>query len=163
MRYKESRMTHKEFEKIYQDNYKKLLNYERKHLHEDMVEDMIQEVFCLAWEKRECVEKSDNPSGWLMNVAKNKNRDYWRKYYMETISIDTIEIELGREDQGMERKELQLLLRQYLSPKECQVFLSITLKERSLKEMAQMQGVSIGILRKSLERMKQRLKRALKE
>ena len=98
-----------------------------------------------------------------MNVAKNKNREYWRKYYIETISIDTIEVELGREDQSMERKELQLLLQQYLNPLECQAFLNITLKERSMKEMAQMQGVSIAILRKSMERIKHRLKRALKE
>lgn len=148
---------------MYQDNYKALLSYERKHLHENMVEDMLQEVFCLAWEKRERVERSGNPAGWLMNAAKNKNRDYWRKYNIETISIDNMEVELGREDQGMERKELQLLLRQYLNPQECQAFLNIYLKERSLKEMAQMQGVSTGILRKSLEMMKQRLKHALKE
>ena len=156
-------MTKQEFERIYEKYYKKLLNYERKHMREDMVEDMLQEVFCLAWEKREHLGKSENPSKWLINVAKNKNRDYWRKYYVETISIDDVEVELGREDQGMERKELQLLLQQYLNPKECQAFLNIYLKERSQKEMAWVQGVSIGILRKSLAGVKQRLMRALKE
>ena len=156
-------MTQKEYEEIYQNNYKTLLSYERKHLHENMVEDMLQEVFCLAWEKRERVEKSGNPTGWLINVAKNKNRDYWRKCSREILSIDNMEIELGREDQGIERMELQLFLQQHLNPQECQTFLNIYLKERSLKEMAQMLGVSTSILRKSLERIKQRLKHALKE
>ncbi len=156
-------MTKQEFERIYEKYYKILLNYERKHMREDMVEDMVQEVFCLAWEKREQLEKSENPLKWLMNVAKNKNRDYWRKYYVETISIDDVEVELGREDQGLERKELQLFLQQYLNPKERQAFLNIYLKERSQKEMARVQGVSIGILRKNLAGIKQRLAYALKE
>ena len=82
---------------------------------------------------------------------------------MKTVSLDDIQDETGTEDQSMSRKEFLLFLEQYLNPRECQILLCITLKEKSMKELAQIQGVTLYCLRRDLEKAKLRLQYALKE
>lgn len=61
------------FTNLYIDNYRKIYNL---ICHRALLnctadaDDLVQDVFLLAYSKREMLETHPNPDGWLMNAAK---------------------------------------------------------------------------------------------
>ena len=64
------------FESLYQENYEKMLIYASRLLEKrDLAEEVVQDAFCTALQKRTDVEKCRNPAAYVMSILKNKIRE----------------------------------------------------------------------------------------
>lgn len=62
----------KAFEQLFREWYVRLCIYADSYLHDrDLAEDLVQNVFCLLWEKRNAIEISDSASAYLYRTIYN--------------------------------------------------------------------------------------------
>ena len=103
-----NRETEVEFEKVFKANFKNLHAYAYTIVHDDiMAEEMVQNVFCRLWEKREQIQIRESVGAYLyrsvyhesLNYLKHlKVRDAYQKYmisHMAESDNAAYEIELG--------------------------------------------------------------------
>jgi len=103
-----NRETEAEFEKVFKANFKNLYAYANTIVHDDvMAEEMVQNVFCRLWEKREQIQIRESVGAYLyrsvyhesLNYLKHlKVRDAYQTYvvnHMADTDSGTYEIELG--------------------------------------------------------------------
>ena len=121
----------------------------------------VQEVFLLAWKKREDLSGSERPIGWLINVAKYKILERGRKKQERLVLME--ELECGVNDGEMELMEWVTVMERYFSQRECKILLEACLEGKSIKEIADEEGISTEGMRWRVNRMKERLKKELSD
>src|SRR5215472_9015556 len=52
-------------------------------------DDVVQDVFLAAWENLGAYRGSSSLQSWLIGIARNKVRDYYRAHFRETDSLET--------------------------------------------------------------------------
>lgn len=125
--------------------------FEMHGLEEEVVKDFIQEVLLVLWEQREKVALQNNPFVWMLGVARMKVKDWRRKEGVipptSSVERDKIYIQStnGADDYLMEQELLEEFIRatDKLTPKEKQVLIDAKLKGMSVRELADVHGVSI--------------------
>src|SRR5215472_16350046 len=55
----------------------------------DHADDVVQDVFLAAWENLGAYRGSSSLQSWLMGIARNKVRDYYRAHLREPDSLET--------------------------------------------------------------------------
>lgn len=75
-------------EQLYQDHFRLLLHISRTFTgfspsYQSKIEDEIQEVFLLAWKKREKLKCHPNPGGWLVEAMRKRLLAHYRKWRRE--------------------------------------------------------------------------------
>src|SRR5215467_6227160 len=55
----------------------------------DHADDVVQDVFLAAWENLGAYRGSSSVQSWLIGIARNKVRDYYRAHLREPDSLDT--------------------------------------------------------------------------
>ena len=103
-----NRETEAEFENVFKANFKNLYAYANTIVHDDvMAEEMVQNVFCRLWEKREHIQIRESVGGYLyrsvyhesLNYLKHvKVRDAYQAYMINQLADSNnavYEIELG--------------------------------------------------------------------
>lgn len=154
-------MSEEAFERFYKENLVSIRNYIQVRVRKEDVEDLVQEVFALAWEKREIIEFHENPCAWLKRTAKYKVLEQFRKYQRSMISFETLDWRLGSKAGGQGMAEMVYFMDEYLSPMDLRFFLAIYLEGRTLEEMARIAGVSKECMRLWMERDKKLLRDGL--
>lgn len=51
----------------------------------DLADDLVQEVFLIAWKNFEKYDRSRSPLPWLLGIARNEVRGHWRKKVRENV------------------------------------------------------------------------------
>ena len=157
-------MVEKEFELFCEKRYEELRNYVKRHVEPRLVEEVTQEVFATACENLEKLLNSDKPMGWLVNTAKNKMKEAWRKEQREScISLEQCrEVPVGRlSDYGM--IEMDMILRELLEPRELRLLFEYYVNGRSALELAALEGIKEGTMRMRLYRLQKSLEKHLIE
>ncbi len=138
-----SRETEAEFEKVFKTNFKNLHAYANTIVHDDvMAEEMVQNVFCRLWEKREQIRIRESVGAYLyrsvyhesLNYLKHlKVRDAYQNYvvnYMSDNDNGCYEIELGELEDRLGAALLQL-------PEKCRtIFQMSRFEELKYQEIA---------------------------
>lgn len=156
-------MNQKEFEKLYEKHVQKLRKYLRGRIREEDVDDMLQEVFYLAWKKRELLRDIENPAGWLFNVTRFKILESRRGCVDFEIYVEEKDWErfVGKEDwmDTQSLTEWRVLFEQYLEEREHRIIQEICVEGQSLAEAARREGMPKESLRRHFQRALTKLRK----
>lgn len=135
-----------------------------KVLYQD-VEELVNEVFILAWEYRKTLRDQNKIKNWLFSIAKNVLRQYKnhlkkQKYMLKELN-ENITAEV-RENND-EDIELALSLIEKLPNKYRDVFILHYVEEKSLKEISQILNISETNCKVRLLRAREKLQKLLEE
>lgn len=141
------------FDKIYNDNYRLILNVVRKMVPDsDDASDLVQEVFINLYQKLEKGATIEYPRSWLYKVTVNKCIDF-EKRLKKHAKIESASY-LKDEDNLLEMNEKQAVVRIALGKlKKDESVLAILYSEGlSYKEIAEITGIRFSSVGKTLSR-----------
>jgi len=99
-------------EQLYHEYYNRLLRFiSRTTGRSDYIEDVINEVMYVVWQKADTYNQSCQPSTWIFGIAYNKARAAKYNTRVEQIELlgllDNDDVQLGRHDPQLKQLELQ--------------------------------------------------------
>ncbi|MCL2073134.1 MAG: RNA polymerase sigma factor [Marinilabiliaceae bacterium] len=150
------------FECIYKENYPKMYRLAKKMVYDqDVVADIVQEIFLYYYEKMQNEILVLNLKNWLLRAVVNKCTDYLnrKKKHTELTAIQ----ELATEDNSFEKQNSNLTLRQAikkLKPLEMKLVILYS-EDYSYKEIAQIADIKFSSVGKTLSRALLKLKEIL--
>jgi RNA polymerase sigma-70 factor (ECF subfamily) len=131
---------------------------------EDAVRDIVQEIFISYYEKTKSKTVILQLQSWLLKATVNKSIDYLnrKKKHVDLSAASQVEEE---EDKMMEEQQKQAVLRKALSRlNEQEMKLAVLYSEGpSCKEIAELSGIKLNSIGKTLSRTLQKLKEILKQ
>lgn len=156
-------------EKLFRQEYGNLLRYAgavlRKHgsayvSDSERAEDVVQEVFSIAWEKRRELMASPSPAGWLYKATVNKVREALRDDRAWVKRLAAVVQEEAPEDslRGMPEE-----WEPYLSREEFQLLWRIYVEGRTYQELSQELGIKKSALGMRVRRIKERLRKKIEK
>ena len=155
---------------LYRNNFCKLKRYAQMFVHSTQAEEIVQDVFREAVEKVDQLSTHENPDGWLMQVLKNKIRNYQRATQRDLLRLISIDSEAalqiptqGNVDDRLQEEETVVLaiqkIRATLTEQELYQLKRVIYDNASHKELASELGISIWTSQKRLERARDKLAR----
>lgn len=124
-------------------------------------EDIVQNTFLKLWQKKDGFESDDHARRWLLRVAVNECNSLWRSQWKrKTSSLE----ELTQEPvfTTPEKSSLYDAVKE-LSQKNRLIVYLYYFEDYSVKEIAQMMGLSESAVQNRLFRAREKLKEILKE
>lgn len=155
----------KDFEKFYKRHYDLLAKYVFRQVQDaDVMEDIVQDVFCLAYENWKTVSVHPYPEGWLLQTAKYKLLEYWRKIERRTvISIEEEELEPCRDDENYGMVEIEAVAEANLKMEEWNLMKSYYLEDKNVSVLAAQAGVADTCMRMRISRVTKKMRDILRE
>ncbi len=153
----------KEFSKLYQEYQPFLLKYVSAVVKDrSLAEDIIQETFYEALCQFDKFYDHPNQKGWLINVARFKIKEINRKMHSgELVLLQEESMHPVKSDIGYEMKELETVMSEVFDESEREYFLKYYLWGYSVKELADVEGVTENNMRVKLYRLKEKLSRIM--
>ena len=174
-----------DFEEVYKRHYRSVYRYVRRMIRNNdaAVEDVVQEVFFIAYEKWETLCEHPNVPGFLMVVARNRLRKWYDQQSKVNVSeecvLEFLENEYvgGNSDGTANPKsttgnnegtdpfsmvDLYTTMEKVLSHKEVDILRLYYEYGYSTTDLARMLGVTESCFKVRVLRMKEKLKRGLK-
>ncbi len=151
------------FETTYRENYPRVFCIARKMVNdEDVVNDIVQEIFVCYFEKLQNGLFIHYPQAWLVRAAINKCIDHLNQR-KKRMQLDTVN-QLESEEESIEIQSPDMILKQALAelkPQEMELVILYS-EDYSYKEIAQITGINFSSVGKTLSRTLQKLKGILK-
>lgn len=136
-------------------------------LTQEEAEDITQDAFMKAYEKREQFKGQSHPKYWIWVIAKRRAIDYYRKrkirgypinYEGNSDSIDAL-VNAGRSEQSLTSREdalpkLTALAESIKPPKRRKIFELRYLQYKTCKELSKQLGMEENAVRQNLYRAK---------
>ena len=155
-------------ERLYRLHFKKLFIYANAALRDsELAKDVVQDTFHEAVRRINVLEKHENPGGWLMNVVKNKIKEYERKRRRDLCRVLSLEADFPDECNQPEelvsaQPEIQdepvpQTIKRVLTPEEFRLLKRLVFDRASHRQVAQEFGISIYASQKRLERIRDKL------
>lgn len=122
---------------------------------ESMAEVAVQETFLTALRRMDKLKSSPNPVGWLYvtlkNIIRHMKRDR-QKQLWRVISIDDMP-----DIPAADNKDLDLwMLLESCSSDDARLLIEFYVEQRSLKELAEEYGITVGACKMRIKRAKER-------
>lgn len=157
------------FEELYKREYRNVVRYVRRLVRDNRaVEDIVQETFCTAYEKRESLKKHPNVRGWLYAAARNK----WLKWN-EKQSRYLLECEIAAQEMPDRPGEEEIsrydmvdmiqALAETLTKQEMEILRSYYEYGYTGREMAGRLGITEACFKVRISRLKARLKKEMEK
>lgn len=153
------------FEDIYQGNYRKIFCVAYKIIgDEDVVRDIVQEIFVSYYEKNQNGTEIFHPQNWLFKSAVNKSIDYVKRN-RKHVGLDDLEQFESENDEQFDMRQREMVLRKALEKlKANEIKLAVLYSEGfSYREIAELSGVNFTSVGKMLSRTLLKLKKILKQ
>ncbi len=152
------------FEVLYREGADTVRGYVRKRVTDrEMTEDIVQEVFCVAWRKRGEFTASGNPMGWLIRAAKFKILEQYHRTDGGSQVLEEFDERLGIPEPGYAIAEWMEILEDLLDQCNFRIFQDYFLRGYTMKEIAEQKGMKENNIRVRLYRMKKRLNSQLED
>ncbi len=138
--------TQPEQEQLYLEYHDKILGYVRGKIYNQWeAEDIVSGIFVKIYKN---IDKFDRErasvSTWVYTITRNTVVDYFRAQ-KQVYSLDAMVVDVGKSDENILREEnLDLLadVLRRLEPRERTIIINHYYKERTLKDIAEMLGMS---------------------
>ena len=173
-----------DFEDVYRRHYQSVYRYVRRMIRNNdaAVEDVVQEVFYIAYEKWDTLCQHPNVPGFLMIVARNRIRKWYDQQSRVSVNEECVLEFLDNEYSGNSGKaakaqgcansnegtdpfsmvDLYATMETVLSPHEVDILRQYYEYGYSTSEMARMLGITESCFKVRVLRMKEKLKRGLR-
>ncbi len=153
-----------QIEQLYRDYGNDVLRVSYFYLgNREQAEDITQDVFIRLMENRPVLIPGSEKS-WLLKVALNRCRDYWRSSLHKRVLLGSKKLDLIPADDNIDQrleKEALLQAVNALPAPEKEVFLLFYYQNLSTQETAQVLGTPEGTVSSRLSRGRQKLKQFL--
>ena len=161
-------------ERLYRLHFKKLFIYANAALRNpELAKDVVQDTFHEAMRRIDVVAKHENPGGWLMNVVKNKLKEYERNRrrdlrYLLSLDADfpdesNLPEELVLAQPETKGETVLEIIERLLTPEELRLLKRLVFGRASHQQVAQEFGISVYASQKRLERIRDKLYTAFPE
>lgn len=153
------------FEDLYLDLYPKLFNYVKYYYHynNDSAEEVVQETFCIAWNKIAYLMTLENPAGWIFNTLKNVVRNETRKQERKEKALYLLISNCSADDFVFyDQSDIDLIYHDLSKTPEFLLLQKFVLEQTSVKELSSMLGISEAACRKRIQRAKEFVRITLK-
>ena len=161
-------------ERLYRLHFKKLFIYANAALRNpELAKDVVQDTFHEAMRRIDVVAKHENPGGWLMNVVKNKLKEYERNRRRDLRYLLSLDADFPDESNLPEELVLALpetqgepvleIIERLLTPEELRLLKRLVFGRASHQQVAQEFGISVYASQKRLERIRDKLYTAFPE
>ncbi len=145
---------------------------------QDVIDDLIQEIFLKAFDNIHSFDKNYAFSTWLFRIATNHSIDYLRKKKLQTLSIDepyktkdgeiTIEIpdDTSEADENIIREErVKIILEaiESLPERYEQIIRLRHMEEKSYQEISEILNLPLGTVKAHIFRARELLNKYLKD
>lgn len=149
-----------EFKKIITTYQPKLHAFANSILKNDFAsEDIVQEVFCFLWEKREKINTIDNIEAFLVHICKCKCVDYLRKTKKEVLEEEIMNLNYEEFNEDSEERYNRLLkLINQLPENQQELLRQKYFNNKRIREISKETGMSEGNIRTTLSRAYTRLR-----
>ena len=158
------------FEQVYRQHADFLFRVGRRFQNpgedEDVLTDLIQEVFLLLWDRREELMRHPNIGGWLVEALKFRIRGsrskLTRRGLRHAYSLDEEDAAPIADDAQTPEQSAEIAghldaIRELLGEENARLFIAYVLEGRSAKELAQERGVTDSCIAMRILRLKKRL------
>lgn len=161
-------------ERLYRLYFKKLFIYANAVLRDpEQAKDVVQDTFHEALRRIDVFATHENPGGWLMNVVKNKLKEYERNRrrdlrYLLSLDADFPDESNLPEELVLAQPETQgepvlEIIERLLTPEELRLLKRLVFGRASHQQVAQEFGISVYASQKRLERIRDKLYTAFPE
>lgn len=161
-------MTAEQYEALFYKMRDKLYRYSLKYVKDsETAEDVVQDVMCKLWQKRQEADGIENLEAWLMVLTRNRSLDVLRKVKDNIVSMDdayTVRDLNPMQDKQMEHADLVKQLNSCLDQlpeKQRQVFHLREIEQMSYEEIAQATTYTLEDVKVSLFRARKHIQRML--
>lgn len=124
-------------------------------------EDVLQEVYTLAYQNFEQIKNKDSFKFWLLSIARNKCNDYFRKQAVRLeIPIEALEEKQFTDSRyGVTQSDVVQETLEKLGDKDRQILYLYFWKELSQAEIAKRLGIPVGTVKSRLHTAKHNFKK----
>ncbi|WP_195892104.1 RNA polymerase sigma factor [Bacillus niameyensis] len=130
-------------------------------------EDIFQETLLTSWRNLSVLNKPDKFKSWILQIARNKCKDYYRRqnHIDQPMEYEILEHKINRH--GITHQKQDLLIERLLeeleqmSPAEKQLLRSFYFKGMTVAEVSVKSGVPIGTIKSRLHTARQHIRRKL--
>lgn len=158
------------FEDMYKTYHSLVFNYIRRCVHnnETAVEDLTQEVFCVAYEKWEMLREHPNIPGFLTLVAKNKIKKWFSrqdKLYMddeEMLDLMSDDAQEVKAPDAFHMVDFYSSVENTLSNRDLTILRHYYEFGYTSSEMAKKLGITESCFKVRVARMKEKLKSSMR-
>ena len=134
---------------------------------EDLVDDLVQDVFIAAWENLASFRGSSSLRGWLLGIARHKVEEYYRKLLQDAHPLEPDMVEILPDSRpgleaAAERERIEQQIRKVLAamPRHYSIALLWRYWERrSAREVAEKTGRSEKAVERLLARAREQFRR----
>lgn len=153
------------FREFYRDTYRKLLGYvSRMEEINESPEDMVQDIYCLAFRKWDSLKQHPKPTGWLYITANHIAQNRQRRKENRDVSLEQI-MDDSDEKAGVfaayEAVEWELVSDKLLSEQDRKIFEKYYLKNYGTTEISEELGISEENVRMRLSRIRKKMRNKL--
>lgn len=158
------------YEETYGSQYRKIYLYIRRNIHNDdmAVEDLVQDVFLVAYQQWETVVR-DHPNipGYLMTIAQNKIKKWYEKQsriYLNDSELLDVMVQKERAGGGIdpyEMAEFYTSAEKTLSKKEVHLLRCYYEYGYKASELSEEMGVTESCFKIRIARMKEKLRKSM--
>jgi RNA polymerase sigma-70 factor (family 1) len=141
----------KVFEKVFKDHFKSLHAYAYTFLRDDeLAEEVVQNVFCRIWEKREQLKTDGSLKAYLYRAVHNESLNYLKhqkvKANFEVYYTGQMEQQEGQSAEKVMTTELERHIREAINelPQQCRTIFQLSRFEQlKYQQIADQMGLSV--------------------
>lgn len=155
------------FLEVFHSTKKKLYNFVLKMTFDKMLtEDIVQDVYLKFFESIDYLHSLPSAEIWLFTTARNEIYQYYRKKKVHTdkynpVDIDALDIRSGEAvEDDIERQDIRSHIIQeliFIPPEQKEVFLLREYGGFSYKEISDMMGIDIELVKSRLHKVRKKL------
>ena len=135
---------------------------------EELAKDVVQESLIKVWEKREELHQIQNLEAWCMQITRNKSLDKLRSKHVKKTDLFEVEYDTRKErdtpfvvtERGDLMKRIMELI-EALPDRQKEVMHLRDIEGYAYKEIADMLGIDINLVKTNLFRARRKLKESL--
>ncbi len=163
-----TQFTEKDFEQLFRDYFKPLVNFANKFLNDiEQSKEIVHEVFTRLWEKRDSIDMSNSVKSYIYKSVNNRCLNYIRdnKKFSDTKELEKTQADRSPEE-NIEALEIQAIIDrtlENLTPKVRQVFILSRNEHLKYNEIAEKLGISVKTVESHISKALKELRKNLKE
>ncbi len=152
-------------DKLYREHFPDMLTMAKKRVgFMTIAEDIVQDTFLEALDQIDMLYEHENPGGWLMETAKRKAMSVWRRMKARSErEAREVWLELKGIEADFGLTELYMVMDKELNLHERTLFTMYYLEGYSARELADMEGITVGNFKVRMLRIRSKLKQSIEK